>query len=48
VPSVLIERTRMEVARSGVAAAQIVDWFLSDVAVTPMPKLKGRTGRASN
>ncbi len=42
VPSALIERTRIEVVRSGVAAAQVVDWFLSDVAVTPMPKLKGR------
>ena len=40
-PSALMEQTRNEVVRSGPAAAQIVDWFLHNVANTPMPKLEG-------
>lgn len=40
-PSALIEQTRSEVVRSGPAAALIVDWFLHNVANTPMPKVEG-------
>jgi len=40
-PSTLMEQTRKEVVRSGPAAAQIVDWFLHNVANTPMPKVEG-------
>ena len=41
-PSSLIERTRAEVERSGPAAGLIVDWFLHNVASTPIPKPKAR------
>ena len=41
-PSALIERTRAEVERSGPAAGLIVDWFLHNVATTPIPKPKAR------
>jgi GMP synthase-like glutamine amidotransferase len=39
-PSTLIERTRSEVERSGPAAQALVDWYLAEVASTPMPKAK--------
>jgi GMP synthase-like glutamine amidotransferase len=39
-PSTLIERTRSEVERSGPAAHALVDWYLAEVASTPMPKAK--------
>jgi GMP synthase-like glutamine amidotransferase len=41
-PNALIERTRAEVERSGPAAGLIVDWFLHNVASTPIPKPKTR------
>lgn len=41
-PNALIERTRAEVERSGPAAGLIVDWFLHNVATTPIPKPKVR------
>jgi GMP synthase-like glutamine amidotransferase len=41
-PNALIERTRAEVERSGPAAGLIVDWFLHNVATTPIPKSKVR------
>jgi len=45
-PSALMEQTRTEVARSGAAAAQIVDWFLATVAQSKVEtsgnKKKGR------
>jgi GMP synthase-like glutamine amidotransferase len=37
-PSDLMDETRRQVERSGPAAAGIVDWFLGEVASTPMPK----------
>ena len=37
-PSTLIERTRSEVERSGPAAHALVDWYLAEVASTPMPR----------
>ena len=37
-PAGLLEETRHEVVRSEGAAHQLVDWFLSSVASTPLPK----------
>jgi hypothetical protein len=37
-PSDLMDETRRQVERSGPAAAGIIDWFLGEVASTPMPK----------
>jgi GMP synthase-like glutamine amidotransferase len=39
-PSDLMDETRRNVERSGQAAGEIVDWFLADVASTPMPKTR--------
>lgn len=44
-PSALIEQTRSEIVRSGQAAAKVVDWFLHNVANTPMPKTDGSSRR---
>jgi GMP synthase-like glutamine amidotransferase len=41
-PHDLAEATRRETARSGAAAGVLVDWFLAEVASTPMPKTARR------
>lgn len=42
-PHDLAESTRRETPRSGPAAWALVDWFLAEVATTPMPKRTGRS-----
>jgi GMP synthase-like glutamine amidotransferase len=45
-PGALIERTRVEIEKSGPAAGEIVDWFLNTVAVGPLsPVGKSRNVR---
>jgi hypothetical protein len=39
-PSDLMDETRRQVERSGPAADHIVDWFLSEVASSTMPKTR--------
>jgi GMP synthase-like glutamine amidotransferase len=39
-PSDLMDETRRNVVRSGPATGEIVDWFLTEVASTPMPKAR--------
>jgi GMP synthase-like glutamine amidotransferase len=42
-PIELGEATRRESPRSGLAARVLVDWFLTEVAASPMPKKSSRT-----
>jgi GMP synthase (glutamine-hydrolysing) len=42
-PHDLAEVTRRETPRSGPAAWALVDWFLAEIATSPMPKKSGRS-----